>query len=121
MKYKTQYSLSHVTTMDALRREQLVVKGRLKSLEEVLRLKMYEIPAELTAAGINKFIPNFLRGKVTNAALNGSKKLINAFFVPDGQQSQNLLTKTVKNRGIFSFIKKGISLFKKSKITFCML
>lgn len=115
MKYKTQYSLSHVTTMETLRREQLVVKERLKSREEVLRLKMYEIPAELTAAGINKFIPNFLRGKVTNAVLGGSKKLINAFFVPGSQQSQNLLTNTVKNHGIFSIVKKGISLFKKVK------
>ena len=115
MKYKKQYSLSHVTTMDELQREQLVVRGRLKSREEDLKLKMYEIPAELTAAGINKFIPNFLRGKVTNAALNGSKKLINAFFVPDNKQSKNLLTHTVKNRGFFSIIKKGISIFRKVK------
>ncbi len=113
MKYKTKYDLSHVTSMDTLRREQLVVKGRLKSREEEMKMKMYEIPAELTAAGINRFIPTFLRGKVTNAALNGSKKLINAFFVPENNQPQNLLTHTVKNRGIFSFIKKGISLFKK--------
>ena len=113
MKYKTRYDLSHVTTMDTLRREQLIVKGRLKDREAAMRLKMYEIPAELAAAGINKFIPGFLRGKVTNAALNGSKKLINAFFVPESNQPNNILTHTVKNRGIFSFVKKGISLFKK--------
>ena len=115
MKYKTKYDLSHVTTLDTLRREQWIVKGRLKRHEEEMKLKMYEIPAELAAAGINRFIPNFLRGKVSNAALNGSKKLINAFFVPENKQTQNLLTHTVKNRGIFSFIKKGISLFRKVK------
>jgi hypothetical protein len=113
MKYKMRYDLSHVDSLEALKREQRVVQKRLKDREEELRLKMYEIPAELAAAGANTLIPKFLRGKVTNAALNGGKKLINAFFVPDEhQQGGNMLTKTVKNRGVFSIIKKGIGLFK---------
>ena len=113
MKYKTRFDLSHVISMEALRREQLVVKGRLQEREETMKLKMYELPAELAAASVNKFIPDFLRGKVTNTVLNGGKKLINALLVPHDKQPQNLLTTTVKSRGIFSFVKKGITLFKK--------
>jgi len=112
MKYKTHYNLSHVTSIEALLKEQGVVRQRIAHRESELRLKMYEIPAELAAAGANSFIPKFLRGKITNAALNGGKKLINAFLVPENKQPQNMLTTTVKHRGVFSFIKKGISLFK---------
>lgn len=113
MNYKAGNDLSHITSMGALKKEQLAVKARIAFREEELRLKMYEIPAELAAAGINKFIPNFLRGKVTNGALNGGKKLINAIFVPESVQNRNLITQTIKHRGIFSWVKKGISLFKK--------
>ena len=113
MKYKTRYDLGHVTSLQSLRAEQQAVRNRIQQKEEALRLKMYEIPAEVAAASVNKFIPHFLRGKVTNTVLGGGKKLINALFVPEQKQPQNLLTTTVKNRGLFSFIKKGISLFRK--------
>jgi hypothetical protein len=49
--------------MEALRREQMIVRARIKGREDELRLKMYEIPAELAAAGANTLIPKFLRGK----------------------------------------------------------
>jgi hypothetical protein len=98
--------------MEALRREQMIVRARIKGREDELRLKMYEIPAELAAAGANTLIPKFLRGKITNAALNGGKKLINNFLVPNDPRQQNLLAHTVKNRGIFSILKKGFNLFR---------
>src|SRR3954451_8665220 len=116
MKYRTTYDLSHITSVEALRREQLIVKERIRDREDELRLKMYEIPAELAAAGANTLIPKILRGKITNAALNGGKKLINSFFVPSNATPQNLLTHTIKNpTGVFSIIKKGISLFRGKK------
>ena len=98
--------------MEALRREQVIVKARIKDREDELRMKMYEIPAELAAAGANTLIPKFLRGKITNAALNGGKKLINNFLAPNDPRQQNLLTNTIKNRGIFSILKKGYNLFR---------
>ena len=112
MKYKVQYDLSHVVSLDALRREQVTVQVRLKDRENELRLKMYEIPAELAAAGANAVIPTFLRGKITNAALNGGKKLINNFIVPAGKTDQNLLTHAVRNKGVFSILKKGFNLLR---------
>ncbi len=116
MKYKTTYNLSHITSVDALKREQLIVKERIKDHEHELRLKMYEIPAELAAAGANSFIPKMLRGKITNAALNGGKKIINSFFVPSETKHQNLLTYTIKNpSGVFSLLKKGIGLMRGKK------
>lgn len=113
MKYKVKYDLSHVVSLDALRREQLTVRERIKNRESELRLKMYEIPAELAAAGANSVIPSFLRGKITNTVLNTGKKLINNFIVPQDKQKQNLLTQTVKNRGVFSILKKGLSLLRR--------
>ena len=115
MKYKTKFDVSHVTSLEALQREQLIVKQRITNKQEELKMKMYEIPAELAAAGVNRMIPNFLKGKVSNAALNGGKKLINAFFVPEDNKSTDLVKHVVKNRGIFSVIKKGISLWKNKK------
>jgi hypothetical protein len=115
MKYKTKYDLSHITSVETLRREQIIVRQRIKEHESNLKLKMYEIPAELAAAGANSFIPKMLRGKISNTVLNTGKKLINTFFVPETQQTQNLLTHTVKNKGVFSLLKKGIGLFKGGK------
>lgn len=115
MKYKTQYNLSHVTTLTALKREQMVVKQRIKEREEELRLKMYEIPAELAAAGANTLIPKMLRGKLTDAALNGGKNLINKFFVPSSDQKPNLLTHVIKKQGVFSLLKKGIGMLTSKK------
>lgn len=101
--------------MSALRKEQMLVRQRIRERESELRLKMYEIPAELAAAGANSLIPKYFRGKLTDAALSGGKKLINKFFVPGNEQSQNLLTHTIKTPGVFSIIKKGIGLFKGKK------
>ncbi len=116
MKYKTTYNLSHITSVEALRREQMTVKARIKEREHELRLKMYELPAELAAAGANSLIPKIFRGKITKAALNGGKRLINNFLVPAETKQQNLLTHTIKNPGgVFSILKKGIGLFIRKK------
>ncbi|MDB5249899.1 MAG: hypothetical protein JWQ40_4293 [Segetibacter sp.] len=115
MKYKTRYDLSHITSVDALRREQAIVKGRIKDRESELRLKMYEIPAELAAAGANSMIPKIFRGKITNGILNGGKKLINGFLVPQDQSNQNLLTNTIKSRGVFDILKKGFNIWRGRK------
>src|SRR3712207_1979936 len=115
MKYKTTYDVSHITTVEALRREQRIVKLRIKDREEELRMRMYELPGELAAAGANTFIPKILRGKITNAALNGGKKLINRFCVPKDAQPQNLLTQAIKKPGILSIVKTGIQLLRGKK------
>ncbi len=110
------YSLSHINSLQSLQKEQLIVKQRLKEGEVELRAKMYEIPGELAAAGANTLIPKILRGKITNAALNGGKKLINTFFAPADQQNPNLLTYAAKRpAGVLSVLKKGFSLFKAFK------
>lgn len=109
MKYKTTYDLTHITSLEALRREQLVVQARIEDREQELRMKLYEIPGELAAAGANSLIPRIFRGKITNAALNGGKKLINNFFTPGESRQQNLLTHGVKSSpGIFSILTRGI-------------
>lgn len=110
------YNLSHINSLQSLRKEQQVVMQRIKEGEQQLRLKMYEIPGELAAAGANTFIPKILRGKITNAALNGGKKLINTFFAPSEQQNSNLLTYAAKKPvTVFSILKKGYNLWRGKK------
>ena len=110
------YNLSHINSLQALRKEQVIVRQRIKDEEHELRLKMYEIPGELAAAGANSFIPKILRGKITDAALNGGKKLINGFFAPAQQQNGNLLTYAAKKpAGVLSILKKGFAVFKAIK------
>jgi hypothetical protein len=109
------YDLSHIKSLQALRKEQLKVQERIKESENDLRLKMYEIPGELAAAGANTFIPKMLRGKITEAALNGGKRIINSFFAPAGSTNDNLLTYAVKKPGVFSILKKGFGLLKGKK------
>lgn len=112
MKYKVKYNLSHVTSLDMLQREQGVVKNRLRNREQDLKMKMYEIPAELAVAGAKTFIPKILQGKITETALNGGKRLINNFIVPKSGQT-DLISGAIRNRSLFSLVKKGLSLFKK--------
>src|SRR5690606_18313575 len=107
------YNLSHINSLQSLQKEQLLVRERIKDHEHDLRLKMYQIPGELAAAGANSFIPGILRGKVTNAALNVGKKVINSFFAPK-EENPNLLT-YVKKPGVLSIVKKGISLWRGRK------
>ncbi len=66
---------------------------------------MYEIPGELAAAGVNTFIPRILRGKVTNAALNGGKKVINTIFAPDNTTTRKLIGEGAKSVGVLKGIK----------------
>ncbi len=68
------YDLSHIKLFRNIKREQQLIRQRVKLRENELRLKMYEIPAELAAAGAKSFIPKMLRGKIADAALNGGKK-----------------------------------------------
>ena len=98
-----------ITTLDDLQREQFIVRERLKSRQQSLQNKMHQIPGELAAAGVNSFIPKFLRGKVTNAALNGGKKLINGYFAPDDGSTGSLVSGAVKQVGL---LKSITSIFK---------
>lgn len=109
------YDLSHINSLETLQREQQLIKQRIKHRENELRLKMYEIPAELAAAGAKSFIPKMLRGKITDAALNGGKKLINKFFVPEDETKRIGWTKGNKTGSVISLLAKGIKLFKGRK------
>ena len=110
------YNLNHINSLQTLRREQQIVRQRIKDGEQELRMKMYEVPGELAAAGANTFIPKMLRGKLTNAALNTGKKLINGFFAPADQSNQNLLTYAAKKpSGVVNILKKGFNLWRGKK------
>ncbi len=106
------YDLSHINSLETLKREQQLIKQRVKLRESELRLKMYEIPAELAAAGAKSLIPKILRGRITDAALNGGKKLLNKFFVPQVETPLLTWSKSEKSTGIISLIAKGLTLFK---------
>ena len=101
-------NLTQITSLEDLQREQFIVRERLKTRQSSLQNKMYQIPGELAAAGVNTFIPKFLRGKVTNAALSGGKKLINGYFAPDGSTA-NMVSGAVKKVGL---LKSVTSIFK---------
>lgn len=105
---------SIIDSLEALQREQFMVRERLKTREGALRNKMHEIPGELAAAGANSFIPKILRGKVSNAALNGGKSLINWYFSPKDQPAKNLLTGAVKkSSGLLSGVKTIFKMLRK--------
>ena len=103
---------SNIDSLEALQREQFIVRERLKSRVGALRNKMHEIPGELAAAGANSLIPKILRGKVTNAALNGGKLLINRYFAPEDSSNRNLLTGAVKKVGLISTVGKVFKLLR---------
>ena len=99
------YRTSTIDSLEALQREQFIVRERLKTRESALRNKMHQIPGELAVAGVNSFIPKMLRGKVTNAALHGGKNLLNWYFSPKDTLGKNLLTGTVKKVGLLAGVK----------------
>ena len=107
-----QSNTSQITSLEDLQREQFIVRERLKTRQTSLQNKMYQIPGELAAAGVNSFIPKFLRGKVTNAALNGGKKLINGYFAPDDDSSGGMLKGAVKKVGLLKSVKSIFNLIR---------
>lgn len=106
------YNISQITTLEDLQREQFIVRERLKTRQQSLQNKMYQIPGELAAAGVNSFIPKFLRGKVTNAALSGGKRLINGYFAPDDGTPGNLVSGAVKKVGLLKSFKSIFNLIR---------
>jgi hypothetical protein len=103
--------LNHITTVEKLQQEKYRVRERLEIHKRELSRKMYEIPAELAAAGANRLIPGFLRGKITNAALSGGKKLINKLVVP-GDDQKSALPSISRGITIASGIRKLFSLWR---------
>lgn len=104
-------NMNHINSLEALNREKILVRKRLERHKDALSLKLYEIPAELAAAGANTLIPGFLKGRVTNAALSGGKKLINRFIVPE-EKSNSALPSVMKGISLVRGIKKAISLWR---------
>ena len=100
----------HLNSLEAIAIEKSRVQARLDRGRQELSLKMYEIPAELAAAGVNTIIPSFLKGKVTNAALSGGKKLINKFMVPE--DSNRAISGVSKGISLVRGLKKVYSLWK---------
>ncbi len=105
-------NLSKISTLEDLQREQFIVRERLKTRQKSLQNKMYQIPGELAAAGVNSFIPQIFRGKLTNAALNGGKKLINSYFDPENATGRNLFNGSIKKIGLVSGVKSIFKFFK---------
>ena len=103
---------SRINSIEALQREQQLVRNRIKQHEVELRKKLQELPGELAVVGANTFIPKILRGKVTNTALNGGKFLINKFFVDSDDQK---FLPGIKKPGVFSVVKKVFRMFKGKK------
>lgn len=104
--------LRHIATIEDIRLEKMRIRQRLTEREKELSRKMYEIPAELAAAGANSFIPSFLRGKVTNAALSGGKMIINKFMVPE-EKGNSMLPQASKGFSLLKGIGKAIKFFRK--------
>jgi hypothetical protein len=103
---------SHLNSIEALKLEQLKVRQRLTQHEKEFKKKFQQLPGELAVASANNFIPRFLRGKVTNTALNGGKFLIDKFFVSeDDTNKTNIITKANKS-GIIPFVKTVFRMFK---------
>ena len=105
--------LSHIKSAETLRQEQYRVRERLKLQEKEFKKRFQQLPAELAAASANNLIPRFLRGKVTDTALNGGKFLINKFFVAD-DDNKSLVSQTRKT-GVVPFVKTVFRMFKGKK------
>jgi hypothetical protein len=106
----TEYNLSHITSIEDLKKEQALITQRILMREEELRLKLYEIPAEIAAAGVNSMIPNFFRGRITDAALNGGKKLMNKLLAPGSERPNSIGIR--QTNSVISIIGKGLKLLK---------
>ena len=107
-------NLSHIKSSEALRQEQFRVRERLKLQEKDFKKRFQQLPAEIAAASANNLIPRFLRGKVTDTALNGGKFLINKFFVADDDHNKSLITQT-RETGVIPFVKTVFRMFKGKK------
>jgi hypothetical protein len=71
----------YIASMMDLKKEQLLVRARIREKEDALRKRVQQVPGELFFSGVDSMIPSMLTGKVSNFALNAGKGLINNFFV----------------------------------------
>lgn len=106
--------LTHIKSVATLKQEQEIIRSRLKMYEKEFKKKFQQLPGEMAAAGANNLIPRFLRGKVTDTALNGGKFLINKLFVSEDEEKKTLVP-AVKKPGLFSIAKNVFKMLKKKK------
>jgi ABC-type multidrug transport system fused ATPase/permease subunit len=111
---KMNNDLTHIKSVATLKQEQEIIRGRLKMYEKEFKKKLQQLPGEAAAAGANNFIPRFLRGKITDTALNGGKFLINKFFVNEDEDKKTILP-AVKKPGLFTIAKNVFRMLKKKK------
>ena len=107
--------LSHIKSIENLQEEKFRVRERIREHESQFKRKFEQLPGELAVAGANNLIPRFLRGKVTNTALQGGKFLIDKFFVSDANSGKPTLLGKAKKTGVIPFVKKVFKMFKGRK------
>lgn len=103
--------LTHIKDAQTLRQERFRVQERIKGHEREFKKKLQQLPGELAVAGASSVIPGFLKGKVTNTALNGGKFLIDKFFVSSEPGAKGLLNST-KKTGVIPLVKTVFKLLK---------
>lgn len=105
-----------INTVEDLQREQRRLKGRIRVQEKELRQRIKQVPGELFYASVNSVVPAILSGKITTAALNLGKNLVNKVFVKkDGGETNSKLFNTARQMGLLALLKVGFNAFMKNK------
>jgi hypothetical protein len=105
-----------ITTLDDLRREQQILKIRIKEQEHELRTRVQRVPGELFYSGVNSVVPAIISGKITSSMINVGKKLVDKAFVKKDREGNNSkLITAAKQAGIFTILKIAYKAFVRGK------
>lgn len=106
----------HISSMDALKKEQFNARLRVQEKENELRRRVQQVPGELFYSGMDSIIPSMLTGKVSSFALNAGKGLINNFFVRKAVTTGGFkLLNALKPSGILKKLQYGFKALVKKK------
>lgn len=107
----------YISSMEALKKEQLSARLRIQEKENELRRRVQQVPGELFYSGMDSVIPSMLSGKVSSFALNAGKGLINNFFVRKAVNTNGLkILNLVKPSGIIKKLQYGFKALTRRKM-----
>lgn len=106
---KSKVDLSHIDTLEDLKREQLVIKARLRMQEEELKEHFKNVPKEALKAGASAIVPQVLQNKATSNIFNASRNIVGSLFAKKGHKS-DVLWKGVRQAGMYVLLKQALKI-----------
>ena len=115
LKSKHKNDLSHIDNLADLKKEQRLVKARLKLHEETLTEQWQKLPAETFKLAVRKVVPFYLNNKVLDKSWSLVSGAVGLFNASNKKAAGKEVLGTAKKLGMFTAVRALYNIFKKKK------